>query len=203
MRPTPLPLLLLALLPAMAAAQGLPGRVQNMDISFMAGVSHYGAQNVGGIPVSSSRVSCELFNYGYQMAHAGAGSLWFEFMPISFGLSHPTAPTNSEHIDLNLTTFTPGVRYMLPLHRRVSVYGVGGGGFGFFEYPVATGGPNPVIQVNSVTHGVIEIGGGIDVRLWHMFSVRAEARDYITGHNLDGIRGPNHILPLFGVAAHF
>jgi hypothetical protein len=36
-----------------------------------------------------------------------------------------------------------------------------------------------------------------------MLSLRVDARDYVTGRNLSGVRGRNHLLPLFGFAFHF
>ena len=47
------------------------------------------------------------------------------------------------------------------------------------------------------------IGGGVDFRLSRHFSIRVDARDYLTGRELGGIPGRNHFLPMVGLKSHF
>ena len=78
------------------------------------------------------------------------------------------------------------------------------GGVGTFDYPVVTAsGGTSSVGTNDTWHGVFELGGGIDIRLTRLFSVRVECRDFVTGKGLDGVPGRHHIAPAAGIAAHF
>jgi hypothetical protein len=189
----------LVFLPAGAAAQ----RVQNMDISFLAGATAYGSQ---AVPGSSAIVDggvdpCVSFRYGYQLARASAASFWLE-VATSFQLGGSAGGNLPGSTLRNFNTFTLGGRFMVPVHSRVSIYGALGGGEGGFYYPVVDG-AKPYIKSNDVFHGVLEFGGGVDVRLIERISFRTEVRDFVTGRGLNGATGRHHILPFAGVSFHF
>jgi len=56
-----------------------------------------------------------------------------------------------------------------------------GGGFAYFSpsSSLLFGGPSPKTTGNDT--GALQVGGGMDVRVWRRFRVRAEVRDYYTG----------------------
>lgn len=83
--------------------------------------------------------------------------------------------------DLHLYFVTPAARVtfftQVPITPWVSL----GGGFGHFgeSSTLEFGGPNP--NPSGSTTGVLEFGGGMDVRTWRSLSLRGEIRDFYSG----------------------
>jgi hypothetical protein len=75
---------------------------------------------------------------------------------------------------------TPSVRFNLFPITAVSPWVSIGGGFGFFSENknLLYYGPNPG---GSSTSGVLQIGAGLDVRVWRRFSIRGDLRDFWSG----------------------
>jgi hypothetical protein len=196
-------LLLPFLFPACACAQGL---VQNMEVSFMGGPTWYHSQTIVGtdVKIRGSLGPSMQTSYAYQVVRSARGNLWVEFFPMTFfspgGVS---ANVSSAGASLGGYVATPGVRYMVPVLARVSIYGVLGGGYGSFEYASVQGTESPHVRTKYVYHGAFEAAGGLDLRLTRLFSVRAEFRDFVTGKGLAGVSGRHHATPLVGIAAHF
>lgn len=196
--------LCVALWPGAAWAQA----IQNMDMSLLFGPSWVHSQTIAGSNVTLSGSYgfglADQLIYGYEVRRSSTGGLWVELAPLAF--SDPGGITAGspvpEHLD-NMTTFTAGVRYMVPLASRLSVYGALGGGIGFFNYAAVQASAAPTIQAISTTHGLVDFGGGVDIRLVQFLSVRIEARDYVTGDRLSGAPGRQHLVPVAGIAWHF
>ena len=89
---------------------------------------------------------------------------------------------------------------MAPLQSRLSVFGTLGGGVWFFHRAGITRGN--VLTVAESIHGVLGIGGGMDVRLSRFISIRVDVRDYVSGRDLSGVPGRNHWKPMFGFVFH-
>ena len=49
----------------------------------------------------------------------------------------------------------------------------------------------------------LDFGGGLDFRLTRLVSLRAEARDFVTGRGLGGVEGRNHPIFSFGLGIHW
>jgi hypothetical protein len=192
-------LLVLLLLPGSLWAQHL---VQNMDVSILEGVTWYRPQTIAGtnVTVSGSTGHSQQIGYGYQVLRTPAGGLWIEFYPMTF--FSPGTSTANVPGSFNPGGFliTPGVRYMVPVQSRLSLYAVAGGGVGTFDYAAIAG---TSVTTNDTWHGVFEWGGGIDIRLMRFLSVRVECRDFVTGKGLDGVPGRHHVSPAAGIAWHF
>ena len=191
----------LTLLPASVWAQG----IQNMDIFFMAGPSFAKTQVIGGSDVTlyGSTGYATTVGYGYQVMRRSAVSLWVE---IPFLGVNPSAETASIPGSVTLGTnifLMPGVRVMAPIQSRVSIYGAAGGGICGCTNPTLTADNPPKLSTHDTTHGMFNVGGGVDVRLNRYFSFRVDARDYITGSKLSGAPGRNHVLPTMGFVFHF
>ena len=75
---------------------------------------------------------------------------------------------------------TPSVRLNLFPETAVSPWVSFGGGFGHFSegHDLIYSGTNPG---GSTTSGVLQIGAGLDVRVWHRFSIRGQVRDFWSG----------------------
>jgi hypothetical protein len=189
-----------ALLSSAAWAQGL----QNNDMSLSAGPAWSQSRMIGGtnVTLADSLGFSFQVDYGYQIARASAASLWID---LSFVSAYPGAvKANVPSAGSNLfSPVTLGLRFMVPVNSRLSFYAVSGGGGGVFRSPVVTGGANTLLITRSSIHGAFVFGGGADVRLSRLFSLRAEVRDFVSGKELGGAAGRHHVLPLFGVAFHF
>ena len=80
----------------------------------------------------------------------------------------------------------------------------GGGPGTFYKVDSAVSGASQVsVTTSFVVRPVASIAGGIDMRLSRRLSLRAEARDFVSGANLGGVSGHNHPVFLAGLAFHF
>lgn len=192
-------LLLPIFLPLGAPAQS---RFQNWDMYYEAGPVFAATQTIGGSDVTlySSAGYAWTWGFGWQFMRLSRASLWLD-VPMTFTEpSHQTA-TIPGSITLVSTMLVPGVRVMLPLASRIAVFGVAGGGGGFFKTPCLES-SNPPLTTNAIDHGVLRVGGGVDFRLSEYFSLRLELTDYVSGRDLAGVPGRNHLLPMLGFAFH-
>jgi opacity protein-like surface antigen len=180
-------------------------RVQNMDIYFLAGPSFARTQVIGGSDVTlyhSTGYGTDV-GYAYQVMRKSAASLWVEVLPFVFASPAAQTATIPGSISLGDLMFVPAVRLMVPVQSRISVFGAVGGGYGFFNNATLTSDNPPDLKTNNVTHGVFSVGGGVDFRLFQSISIRVDVRDYVTGRNLGGVAGRNHVMPMLGLAFHF
>jgi hypothetical protein len=195
-------ILLLACLPICAPAQWLQ-RIQNTDEFFGAGPTFVKTQLIGGTNVTlyGSTGSGTTFDIGYHIMRKNNLGLWVEFVEL-FANSFKQTATIPGSISLGGSVVVPGVRLMVPVQSRISIFGAAGGGFGFFSFPGVTSDSPPKLVSNGASHGVFDAGAGVDFRLSGLFSIRVDVRDYVTGRDLDGVAGRNHILPVLGFVLH-
>jgi hypothetical protein len=154
------------------------------------------------VTLSSSIAPIEVIGYGYQFLRKGSGSLWVE-IPVPLIEPHQRTSILPGSVDMDSSAFLPGLRFMVPVQTRVSLYGVAGGGVGFFSLPsVHPGNPAQVLTPTAI-HGAFDFAGGADLRLNRRFSFRIELMDLVTGRGLSGVAGPNHLVPTAGLAYHF
>ncbi len=83
-------------------------------------------------------------------------------------------------IDYSSFFITPAARVNLFPETAVSPWVSLGGGVGRFNEnkTLLYGGPNPA---SSSTTGVLQVGLGLDVKLWRRFSIRGQVRDFWSG----------------------
>jgi hypothetical protein len=122
-------------------------------------------------------------------------------MSMAFGASSATIPSVGGKPNLSWNTYTPGLRFMVPLHERVSIYAASGGGAGSFRQVTISGTP-PFASGSGTWHGVFDAAGGVDIRLKPSFSLRAEFRDFVTGRQLSGADGRHHPIVGIGIGFH-
>ncbi len=120
-------------------------------------------------------------NYGRHLQNRGIFGLTVE-VPLVYD------PDEDLHFELNLIpesyrTFfvTPSIRANLVPDSALSPWFSIGGGFGHFSESskLEFGGSNP--GKTGSTTGVLQIGGGLDVRAWHTLSLRGQIRDFYSG----------------------
>src|SRR5438093_4103899 len=197
-----LPLIGVILLAHEASAQGL----QNLDMSMLAGATSFGSREVAGsgVTVYGATAACSSFRYGYQVARVSAASLWIELGQGTFVIGGSSSGSLPGIVNNGIFAFTAGLRLMIPVQSRISVYGALAGGGGNLTYPairIADGG-NPILGFNSTWHGVFDIGGGLDLRFTQRMSLRFELRDLVSGKGLSGSAGRHHLLPMMGISFH-
>jgi hypothetical protein len=181
-------LFLLALFVGHAAAQ----MVQNQDFFVLVDAS---------LPttLTSTRVSFG-YGYGYQIVRTSGASLWAE-LSVALGGGSTTVPGAGGKPNLFWNAYAPGLRFMVPLHERVSIYAASGGGAGRFRQLVISGTP-PFASATETWHGVFDVAGGLDIRLKRSISLRAEFRDFVTGRQLSGADGRHHPVAGIGIGFH-
>jgi hypothetical protein len=102
-------------------------------------------------------------------------------VPAVFNLDEDlNSGSNVVPVDYKQIFVTPSVRLNLFPETAVSPWVSIGGGFGHFSEnkDLIYGGPNPG---TSTTSGVLQAGLGLDIRLWHSFSIRGQFRDFWSG----------------------
>lgn len=180
--------------------------VQNMDAYYGFGGHSVNSQTIPGTGVTVSGETTLTFSwdYGYQIKRFSAASLWLEVLDATHtGTLRSNAASIPGPIDYSWYAYVPGVRFMVPLRPRISVFGVAGMGVGASHYPVVVAAPLPYVDSNSTFHGVFEFGVGADIRISRWISIRGDVRDFVTGQGLDGVAGRQRVLPTLGLALHF
>jgi len=177
---------------------------QNRDIAFMFGAVSASSQIVPGYGYSlSTPAGCALkYEFGYQLLSTRAGKLYLE-VPWTISIPGKSVAGDSPSEIRNSSSFlTPGIRFMIPAHERVSIYAALGGGYGRLRRLTMSESSGAMVS-RSTVHGVLAFGGGVDVRLTRLWSLRAEVRDFVSGPGLSGVPGRHHWIPLGGFALHF
>lgn len=97
--------------------------------------------------------------------------------------------------------FTPGLKVKIAPEFPASPFFVVGGGFAHYRVEDGTG------AGNSTTTGVWEFGGGLDVKVFPMLSLRGEIRDFYSGDpdlRISSESGRQHnIVPQVGLVFRF
>jgi hypothetical protein len=180
---------------------------QNSDLALLAGgtISTFHEQISATSIVSSGTGSVSYqINYAWQLP-LPSGDVYIEIpLILAAGTGSarisPTTVIGSIHGTFFLT---PGIRYRHLVHQRVSLYGAAGVGVGWFGTERATIGPNVDVVSTVTASPVFDFGGGLDVRLTRLLSLRGESRDFISRQGLGGTTGRNHVMFQAGFAFHF
>lgn len=181
-----------------------PAWAQNSDLGFLIGVSPLKMQStISGGSISTSTDANVQLDYSIQFKEVSAGTFYIE-LPLAavFHDSHRVGP-NIVSSDRDIIFFTPGVRWKLWVHSRVSLYAALGGGIASFGASTSIVGPDISKVSNRTTGAALDFGGGLDFRLTRLLSIRCEGRDYVTRSNAGGFSGAHHAALDVGVGFHF
>lgn len=196
---------ILALLTFTAAALA-----QNSDLGLLAGIAGPRGQTSvsGGTSFASGSVTPSFqINYAWQVLQRAA-DLYLEVplvIPVRVSGTTIAGPsgvvaTGNSGPDL---FFTPGVRLKISPESRISFYAAAGVGVASFAGTSTVALPLTVMaghRENSVAFG---LGGGLDLRLTRLLSLRADIRDFVTRAGLGEVTGRNHGIFQVGIAFHF
>ena len=146
-------------------------------------------------------------NYARHVANAGPLSLYLEVPFVGNPDEDLHAAQNLIPQQFSSYFVTPAARLSIFSDQAVSPWISFGGGFAHFgeSSTLRFGGPNP--GKTGTNTGVIQGGLGLDVRIFHRFSLRGEVRDFRSGlPQLNVKTGNSHQRNLFvgaGVVWHF
>ena len=116
-------------------------------------------------------------NYARRVLGAGIASISVE-VPFVFNWDEELRSDAVEiPKSLKMYFLTPSARLNIFSESAVSPWVSFGGGFGHFSGGSTLSG----VPTNSTTTGALQAGVGLDVRVFHSFSVRGEARDFWSG----------------------
>ncbi len=151
---------------------------QSNDMGFLFGFSQRNASLQNDVIKGEVRLSFQ-FNPAHLLKEWSAGRLYAE-APIMSAVGLNGQIDDNDTGQLGAVAFlTPGLRYQFKLTSRLSVYF--GGGFGFAAARQRIGVPTGEQIVNTKKtywSEAFNYGGGVDFRLTHHWSLRAEARDF-------------------------
>ena len=170
---------------ALLAAAMCPVYAQKHELGLMLGVNSgpkrdFELPSPGSLSVDSGITYAA--NYGVRLSGGGAAALYFEIhfaaTPLQDVASgNPTIPRDYASLFL-----TPGLRVKFAPGFFVSPYIAAGGGYALFEQSsnLPDGTPNP--GPRQTHRGAIDVGGGVDVRVWRWLALRGEVRDFYSGN---------------------
>jgi hypothetical protein len=175
----------------------------NVETYFLYGPTFTKTEVIGGsnVTVLGSAGYNSTVGFGYRVARKSAVGIWLEMGLPGASPGSQTASIPGS-ITLGSAMFTPGLRVMIPVQSRISLFVAAGGGSGGFTNANLTSDNPPDLKTHDVAHGVFDFGGGVDIHLWRFLSLRVDVRDYVTGRNLGGVPGRNQFMPQLGVAFH-
>ncbi len=189
---------------------GSSALAQRADLALLAGISgpHGATTTAPGSATSSGNVSPGFqLNYARRFFH-GPVDLAVELpLVIAIRVSGQTVTTSSGTATAGSSDpdvfFTPGLRARIMPASRLALYAVAGGGFASFGATPTIAPPSTVIPGNRQNSPVFDYGGGVDLRLTHLLSLRADARDFVSYVGLGEVAGRNHGIFAAGIALHF
>jgi opacity protein-like surface antigen len=134
-------------------------------------------------------------NYAVRLKQFRGASLWGE-IPFVASPQHQLQSTNGALTrDLATLYLTPGVRIRLATAGRITPYLAAGAGYALFEQSTSRVDGLANMAPRHTHRAAIQFGGGVDVRIWKFLSLRAEARDFVSGNpafNVDVRGGLQH-----------
>lgn len=180
---------------------------QNQDFALPLGViaPSYSVAGGPGSQISADAGIAFQINYGHQVTGTKWGDLYLE-IPLILAWRGDTfatggfASTNATGIG----AFVPGARFRFPSVGRASFFVAAGGGIGWYDkVTVVAGRSLASISGHTSPTAAFDFGGGMDLRLTRLLSLRLEARDLITSQGSLNGRGHHNPIIAFGPAFHF
>jgi len=180
-------------------------RAQNSDLGVLLGFSGPTSRvDAGtGLRIFGSVGASGQINYASQLRETSAGRIYLE-LPLLLG-AHVSGTVAGNVIGSagGMLFFTPGVRWNILPHSRISFYATGGAGMAAFNENRSVVASDSISIRERWTLGpAVGFGGGLDLRLTRLMSLRAEARDFVTtAKGLGGVEGHHH--PVYGIGLGF
>src|SRR4051794_31489251 len=150
---------------------------QNSDVGLLFGVGAP-VNSVGGGQVSSSVSGSFALTYGAQLRETRAGQLYLELPFLSdFHVSDNVGHGTVVSAVRDALFFTPGARWRFSPASRVSFYASLGGGLASFGRTRSIVGDGIISNGSTRSNtAALAFGGGLDLRLTRLMSLRFEGR---------------------------
>jgi hypothetical protein len=183
---------------------------QNSDLGLLGGIAGpQGQTTVAGRTVTASGSVTPSFqvNYAWQVLQRKA-DLYVELplvIPVRVSgitISSPAGAVAAGNSGPDLF-FTPGVRLKISPESHVSFYAAAGLGVASFASASVVVTPVTIAAGSRENSFAFGFGGGIDLRLTRLLSLRGDARDFVTRAGLGEVSGRNHAIFQAGIAFHF
>jgi hypothetical protein len=185
-------------------------RAQNSDLGLLGGISGPRGQTTvagGTSTVSGSVTPSFQVNYAWQVLQR-AVDLYVELplvIPVRLNgtvISGPGGAVVSSNSGSDIF-FTPGIRLKFSPESRVSFYGAAGFGIASFAGGEVVAAHTAAISEGRSNSPALGFGGGLDLRLTRLLSLRGDVRDFVTEAGLGDVSGRNHGIFQLGIAFHF
>lgn len=144
--------------------------------------------------------------YARRVVKGGIADLLFEVPLVTTPSSDIRGDVNSTRLIASLFV-TPGLRVKLLPGSRISPFFSVGGGYARFDASTRTlaGTVNPTPA--GVNTGVLQVGGGVDVKFWRFVGLRGEVRDFYSGIPRFNVNvtddKQHHVVASGGIVLHF
>ena len=150
--------------------------------------------SLGGIPIQSRsfrspsagsvQISADVSlgaNYGHRLLDAEFAAIYGEIQFVALPNRSLTAPTTTVPQNYASLYVTPGLRLKVLPTARLSPWVALGGGYALYEQSAKlSNGQNSTSKF--LSRGVFDFGGGLDYRLFRLFGLRGEVRDFVSGN---------------------
>jgi len=141
--------------------------------------------------ISFSKGTALQANYAQRLVRLPFADLLGEVHLLASPQQQLSAQTTSVTRDIAVLYITPGVRLKFLPGSKVSPWLAAGGGYSLYEQSTVTIAGSPNGAPRHTSGGVLQFGGGVDVKVLPWVSLRGELRDFFTG-------SPKFNLPVTG-----
>jgi len=120
-------------------------------------------------------------NYGHRLLDTEFTAIYGEILFVALPNRRLTAPTTTVPQNYASLYVTPGLRLKVLPTARLSPWVAVGGGYALYEQSAKlSNGQNTTSKF--LNRGVFDFGGGLDYRLFRLFGLRGEVRDFVSGN---------------------
>jgi hypothetical protein len=153
------------------------------EISVTAGRTFVSTQTVPStdLPVHFGNPATVDFNYSRFLVRHKIFGLYAELPVAIFPRMNVNYFLGTNPKDIGALFITPSARLNLFSGDSVTPWVSVGGGYGRFRYAPVTLYENPNPGPSGSNTGVLQVGAGLDVWVWHSWGARFEARDFYSG----------------------
>ncbi|MBL8174664.1 MAG: hypothetical protein JNK48_08340 [Bryobacterales bacterium] len=121
-------------------------------------------------------------NYGLRLREWKTAALYFEAPFLATPQHRIESGAGEATRDIATIYLTPGLRLKFAPKGRISPYVAGGGGWALFEQSTLRLDGRANEAPRTLSRGAMDIGGGVDVRVWRFLRARGEVRSFVSGN---------------------
>jgi len=186
-----------------AALAACPALAQTSDFGLLVGAHAPASTSVRPLRVATTLRASVTLAYGHRLAGFRAGDLLLE-VPLAVSARASETVSREVSAGVGATVFlTPGVRLLLAPASPVRPYAVLGAGVGSFDGSEVSVMRDVEVRLHRSTSPAVGLGGGLDIRLARLLSLRGEIRDFVSRAGLGGAPGRHHVVFGVGAGVHF